>query len=179
MKVVLDFKAYSIFLFYTKVVLDLLESSICLHNKSIVNLSLWQRWSRFADSPSLARPSTCTWGKQIFLLPEIVFLISIFVARLSRIQIFLLPEIVFFISIFLARQQNCEYFPQRFSATCKSGTYDVLASHCRASLGYTVRLRTHHSVCNPWFTLCNGHTYIAQCPCKTLNTNFNQSESSN
>ena len=70
-------------------------------------------------------------------------------------------------------------FPQRFSATCKSGTYDVLASHCRASLGYTVRLRTHHSVCNPWFTLCNGHTYIAQCPCKTLNTNFNQSESSN
>ena len=157
MKVVLDFKAYSIFLFYTKVVLDLLTSSNCLHNKSIVNLSLWQRWSRFADSPSLARPSTCTWGKQIFLLPEIVF----------------------FISIFWLAYQNCEYFPQRFSATCKSGTYDVLASHCRASLGYTVRLRTHHSVCNPWFTLCNGHTYIAQCPCKTLNTNFNQSESSN
>ena len=157
MKVVLNFKAYSIFLFYTKVVLDLLTSSNCLHNKSIVNLSLWQRWSRFADSPSLARPSTCTWGKQIFLLPEIVF----------------------FISIFWLAYQNCEYFPQRFSATCKSGTYDVLASHCRASLGYTVRLRTHHSVCNPWFTLCNGHTYIAQCPCKTLNTNFNQSESSN
>ena len=157
MKVVLDFKAYSIFLFYTKVVLDWLKSSNCLHNKSIVNLSLWQRWSRFADSPSLARPSTCTWGKQIFLLPEIVF----------------------FISIFWLAYQNCEYFPQRFSATCKSGTYDVLASHCRASLGYTVRLRTHHSVCNPWFTLCNGHTYIAQCPCKTLNTNFNQSESSN
>ena len=157
MKVVLDFKAYSIFLFYTKVVLDLLTSSICLHNKSIVNLSLWQRWSRFADSPSLARPSTCTWGKQIFLLPEIVF----------------------FISIFWLAYQNCEYFPQRFSATCKSGTYDVLASHCRASLGYTVRLRTHHSVCNPWFTLCNGHTSNVQCPCKTLNTIFSQSESSN
>ena len=28
---------------------------------------------------------------------------------------------------------------QRFSATCATGTYDVLASHCRASLGYKVR----------------------------------------
>ena len=38
---------------------------------------------------------------------------------------------------------------QRFSATCRTGTYDVLASHCRAELGYNVRthlqLIEHHN----------------------------------
>ena len=38
---------------------------------------------------------------------------------------------------------------QRFSATCRTGTYDVLASHCRAELGYNVsthlQLIEHHN----------------------------------
>ena len=43
---------------------------------------------------------------------------------------------------------------QRFSATCRTGTYDVLASHCRAELGYNVRthlqLIEHGSLHRMW-----------------------------